>query len=287
MSFPPGFDASDAVAQIPFVDAVYAAYERDKSVLKPAVALPLGYDLVAWIQMSDFWLSRVPQFYGIIAQKTADPGEHLVAFRGTDSALEWFNNAFAWLVEFKHAPNAGRTHMGFTTIYDSIRVEPAIPGVDALPGASFAEMVAAVVAQSSAQDSVVPTSMRLVGHSLGAALLTLYVVENAVKKLLPSPKVYTFASPRVGDPDFAAAYNGLHLPSWRIDNAPDIVPDMPPDLWYTHVDTTVGVDSSPYVRNTPACSHPLSAYRAALLSEPLPGGDCATVSDDAALALMS
>ena len=99
-SFPPGFDVDDAVAHIPFVDAVYAAYERKKTDLTPVVDLPPGYGLVAWIQMSDFWIRKVPQFYGVIAKNDADPREHLVALRGTDRTLEWFDaNPYAWLEE--------------------------------------------------------------------------------------------------------------------------------------------------------------------------------------------
>lgn len=36
--------------------------------------------------------------------------------------------------------------------------------------------------------------------------------------------VYTFAAPRAGDVDFAAAYDAKHFNTWRYGNRYDIVP---------------------------------------------------------------
>ncbi len=54
---------------------------------------------------------------------------------------------------------------------------------------------------------------------------------------------YNFASPRVGDPVFAGALNGGPVPTFRVVNTEDIVPDGPPSvigtLIYQHVGTPV------------------------------------------------
>ena len=79
----------------------------------------------------------------------------------------------------------------------------------------------------------------LVGHSLGAALATL--VAPAVKILTDNDDVrmYNYASPRVGDPAFVGAYNGLIPESYRVVNLADLVPMVPPSTifkWtYEHV----------------------------------------------------
>ena len=254
MALPAGFNVAEAVAQSYFVESVYTAYEANKSNLEPRVVLPAGYNLIAWIQMTDTFLVKVPQFYGVITQNNTDPTEHIIAFRGTDSALEWIDNAWANLVPFTKVPDAGKTHEGFTTIYDTIQVVDVMSGpADALPTGSFADQVATVVQRSSIADSVAPKTLRLVSHSLGAALMSLYVLDNASKDVLPRPIIYTFGSPRVGDATFAAKYGSLGLESWRIANAPDLVPQLPlAGSGYVHVDTGVDIDSTGYVAYSPA-----------------------------------
>jgi triacylglycerol lipase len=119
------------------------------------------------------------------------------------------------------------------------------------------------------------------GHSLGAAPCTLYVVENASKKLIVDPTVCTFASPRVGNATFANAYNALGLTSWRIVNAPNLVPNIPPDIFgYVRVDKEYLFSSAGKVRSTLACAHSLKTYL--LLLDPIlkPDGSCEPNSVD-------
>jgi hypothetical protein len=62
--------------------------------------------------------------------------------------------------------------------------------------------------------------------------------KNALPSLEADPALCTFASPAVGDSSFATAFNGLGLPSWRVVNAPDLVPKLPPQiLSFTHVNS--------------------------------------------------
>lgn len=65
------------------------------------------------------------------------------------------------------------------------------------------------------------------GHSLGGALATLAALHIYKEKAskLPSPILYTFASPRVGDQKFAQNFNNLEC--YRIANSEDIVPTIP------------------------------------------------------------
>ena len=86
-----------------------------------------------------------------------------------------------------------------------------------------------------------PMSIEVTGHSLGAALATLYVAENAGGEVA-TPLVGTFASPRVGDSAFATKFDQLGITSWRIVNELDVVPKLP-FIGFAHVATEY-----PYVR---------------------------------------
>jgi hypothetical protein len=65
----------------------------------------------------------------------------------------------------------------------------------------------------------------------------------------------------VGDSTFAAAFNGLGLTSWRIANAPDLVPNFPPEFFgFEHVDALQAISSTGKVESTVACWHSLATY---------------------------
>jgi len=83
------------------------------------------------------------------------------------------------------------------------------------------------------------------GHSLGAALATLYVMENAKTSNVANQMIYTFASPLVGDQRFVSAFAALGLTSWRIANRPDVIPyPAPAIIGFSHVDALHQVDSA-------------------------------------------
>ena len=88
----------------------------------------------------------------------------------------------------------------------------------------------------------------IAGHSLGAPLAPLALPDLAACTGFAAPILYTYASPRVGDMAFAAAYNRLHdKRSFRITNTSDLVVSIPlpvPFLrfiggYFTHVDTPI------------------------------------------------
>jgi hypothetical protein len=282
-----------------FVEAAYQMYASDKTNLTPApVGIPDGWNLVAWIQMSDFAFGNVePKFYGFIAQNVPNPDSFVVAIRGTEGAIEWWDNLHIASVPFDKVPNAGRVAQGFDQIYDTLQVvartaaphaaaatEPALKPLEG----TFAEQVAQAVranvpprqAGLEAMDVTMPV-VAVAGHSLGAALCTLYVVENAVKKIISNPTVCTFASPRVGNAGFVGTYGALNLTSWRIVNAPDLVPNLPPDIFaYRHVNTLSLFDSTGKVKSTVACAHALDTYLSLLDNTRRPGGDCIAQQQD-------
>ncbi len=256
-------DVATAVTYGPFIQAAEAQYSSNPSQVSPAsiTNMPAGYTLVRTIQMTDFFgpeRSRV--FYGYVAVG-GDPAIAVVALRGTESTMEWWDD-FHWdMVPFTQIPNGGNVAQGFYDIYTSIgTMAPGQEGTSA-PGAVAAEVAQA--ATSGLAAGLDPASLPLVvtGHSLGGALATLLVTDlNATTAL--KPQAWTFASPRVGDATFAARYGGLSTVSWRIYNQVDVVPYFPIDTSdnYQPVTTGYAINSLGQAKWSLSCAHSLNTY---------------------------
>jgi Lipase (class 3) len=271
------FDPTAAVLYGQFVQAAYSMYDAAPNSLTPppSIDFPAGYELVAWVQMQDFIIgSTGPTFYGFIAQSTANPNQYILAIRGTSNAVEWWDDAnAALLVPFK-VQGCGSVGAGFARIYDTLEVveRPTGTAAGAIAPQSlrsvggFAQQVANLVvrrrpAAAQATGLAASASIEVAGHSLGAALATLYTLENAATVKIKNPALCTFASPAVGDSTFAAAFNGLTLTSWRVVNAPDLVPKLPPQiLGFMQVDSLQQYSSTGKIMPSLPCWHSLATY---------------------------
>ena len=282
------FDPQAASLYGQFVQAAYTMYDSAPNNTTPPQSpdFPEGYRMVAWVQMQDFVLeSTAPLFYGFIAERETGVGQLILALRGTSNGIEWWDDLNALeLTAFKN-PDWGRVGAGFARIYDTLEViespaETARATAAAAPrtmrpAGSFAQQISALMIRRNAvraparggaraaRAAAPPsdTSVEVVGHSLGAALATLYAMENAKTTQIANPMLCTFASPLVGDASFAAAFNGLGLTSWRIDNLKDLVTKVPPAiLGFVHVDQEEQVDSTGKVMPNPGCWHSLATY---------------------------
>lgn len=167
--------------------------------------LPAGFtDPVAIRMPSDgrpFFLQGDPlDIWGYITTRN---GILHIVFRGTqftsglDFAQEWAEDALS--LPLQPFPK-GHVHLGFYGAWQALR-GPLLAILDM-------------------------TKPRVVtGHSLGAAIATLCWADLG-------GDLMTFASPRVGDPDFGTAlWDGQTV---RIINAPDIVPNVPTDPPFRH-----------------------------------------------------
>jgi len=114
-------------------------------------------------------------------------------------------------------------------------------------------------------------SITVTGHSLGASLATLNAVDiafNGINKTSEGKEfpvtAFPFASPKVGDLQFKAAFDKLKsLRVLKIHNLLDIVPKYPP-IGYFDVGKELMIDTarSPYVKppGDPASWHLLEPY---------------------------
>jgi len=281
-----------------FVQAAYTMFKNPKGPdpLRPEPdGIPPGYELGAWIHMSDFILDIAePKFYGIVVHSVADPNSRIIAIRGTEGLIEWMDDAAAIPVPFRQVPAAGKVAYGFDKIYSTMTVvkrdlpgaPPRTAGVppETFTG-SFAEQLEQLAIRREAERGLKPLSTDgsirqkrptiVAAHSLGAALATLFVMENDSKRKFDVSTSCTFASPRVGNTEFVHLFNQLPIVSWRIVNTRDIVPKLPPHipivLDFNHVDIACPFDSSVFAKNSLVCWHSMDTYQHWLdLTSPLP-----------------
>jgi predicted lipase len=264
----------DAAKKLPFPE----------SLTPPAPdPLPGGYRMQAWIQMADFAFgSQEKRFYGFIA--VDEEGRAALVIRGTEGWIEWYDDAVAWLTPFRQVPNTGLVSVGFDKIYSSLQAVRYTPEVHArvvesgrpaapLPG-TFVQQVDQVLDATATLEprALVPgvepgapqAVVDVTGHSLGAALCTLYAIAHSADSRHALSTICTFASPRVGNTAFVGAFDRLPLTSWRIVNDQDFIPKLPPHiplvLDYQHVNEAYAFTSAGMTTFSPTCWHDMGTY---------------------------
>ncbi len=283
-------DPKKAIFYGQFVQAAYTMFRNPQGgdPLRPDPAgIPDGWELGAWIHMSDFVLNlKEPEFYGIVVHDLQNPDSRIIAIRGTEGAMEWIDDAAAIPIPFRQVPAAGRVATGFDTIYSSLKlIKRALPeerefaataaGAAATPetfSGSFADQLEQLANSREAARGVARSAAEgrrqrptvVTGHSLGGALTTLFVMENATKHKFDITTLCTFASPRVGNKEFSRQFSQLPIDSWRIVNTLDLVPKLPPYipllLDYNHVDSAYPFCSSSFAKNSLVTWHAMETY---------------------------
>jgi hypothetical protein len=183
----------------------------------------------------------------------ASTGEAVLAIRGTEGLLEWFQDAKFGTTSCFFLPEAGETEDGFTGMYKSFAVStPA--------GDSVTKSLATIFGTKQVN------SLTVCGHSLGGALATLQALDAAANSRFKNPTVYTYASPLTGDTQFASTYNGMVPNTFRIANRVDLVPKLPLPPPYEHVQGLYKLSAiqilppAILVEPNPLCEHVLETY---------------------------
>jgi hypothetical protein len=192
---------------------------------------------------------------GLICQADG-AGDVAVAIRGTEGIMEWIHDAEFLLVTCPFLAGAGHTEDGFTAMYLSLRTDVA-------PGST-----SAVQALTTLKFPSPVTSLTICGHSLGGALATLLALDVAANTPFKNPTVYTYASPRAGDPSFASTYNQVVKRTFRVAIRVDLVPKLPLPPVYEHVLTLFDLNPIQLfplpprilVKTELACEHFLDSY---------------------------
>jgi len=219
----------------------------------------VGYKIVTTIYGNDLATDMKPErgddivSFGYILQ--APNNDLVVPIRGTAGIWEWIHDAEFGAVKCPFLAGAGCTEDGFTAIYNSLRVDLATTSrrvTDALAALPFNQST---------------NSLTICGHSLGGALATLLPLDVAANTALKNPTVYTYASPRTGDPAFVSTYNQVVPNTTRFANRIDIVPKMPLPPAYEHVlglydlnPIKLAIPPKELVKFDIACEHHMTSY---------------------------
>ena len=246
-----------------YAQLVNAAYAIDPANAKDAAgqAVTAGkvtFDVVTSIFANDLCTDMNPErgnnrvSMGLVLQASGG-GDVVVAIRGTEGIHEWIHDAQFLACPCPFMASGGHTEDGFTDMYRSLKTEldQASPSItQALPKLQFPRPL---------------TSLTICGHSLGAALAKLLALDIAVNTNF-TPTVYTYASPRVGDPQFVSMYKYAVPNTVRVANRLDLVPKLPLPPLYEHVlglaELTSATLFPPKVLIKPelACLHILTSY---------------------------
>ena len=241
--------AAEAVQSSNIVDAagqtIPAVYDPNNIGFK-VVNVILGNDLAT--NMNPERGNRIVSF-GFILQ--TPNGDVVIALRGTAGIWEWIHDCEYHPVSCPFLVGAGRTDDGFTAIYKSLCVATAGRVLDVLAALPF---------------NHASNSLTICGHSLGGALATLLALDVAANTNFKNPTVYTYASPRTGDPLFASTYDQAVPNTWRIANRVDLVPKLPLPPLYEHaaglyeLNPVKLIPPRFLVRCEFACEHHMTSY---------------------------
>lgn len=254
---------------IQFGQLVNAAYgvpptdltNRAGQIIKAGLgAANTAYEVITTVYANDLATDMDPQrgnnraSIGLILQASAT-GDAVTAIRGTEGTLEWIQDAKFDAVKCPFLAGAGSTEDGFTAMYNSLTTGQAAGS----PG--LAKALSTVPWKKPVN------SLTICGHSLGGALATLLALDLAANTTFNKPAVYTYASPRTGDPLFVSTYNQVVPNTFRIANRIDLVPKLPLPPLYDHVlglfelnPIQLGIPPKILVKFDIRCEHILSTY---------------------------
>ncbi|QRG65135.1 lipase family protein [Brevibacillus choshinensis] len=197
--------------------------------------LPKGFKLVYTIRAFADVENPTEHVYGFLAESKE---QIVIAFRGYAAYPADLLAAYDILqVPYSFVSSGGKTSRGFTCLYRSTRNE-----------------LIRKVSKLSANKHLFIT-----GHNYGGALAVLAALDIAVNTKFHEPFVYTYGSPRIGDPEFSQRFNQVINNSMRIVNIHDPYPTFPDreypppfteqGVFYQHVKTKVPISFQ--LNNTP------------------------------------
>jgi triacylglycerol lipase len=236
------------------IDASIRAY-RAFSGAPVSTAPPDGYEFVTTWSGVDalFGKDKHAETYGIVFRSLEKPNRYVFAFRGTaspeDFGLDLGCRGHAFVPFGPSASGPGGTvpgvpvdvsvEAGFWDAYTTATVTTV----------SMQRQVFALLDSYAAPGRRVAIELWITGHSLGAALSTLFALDVALCRPEIKASHVNFASPRVGNQAFVEFYQQQRAQqdattrTLRVQNVCDEVPNLPPrELGYQHVSDVMFVE---------------------------------------------
>lgn len=236
--YPIGFDGKMARKLAELTQQAYKQFDLFEFKKKSSNQQLHDFKLEEPYQLdTEFAEKNVP--FGFVASEVIS-GNVYVIFRGTRGFVEWFKDANIQLVSFKDSTDKGGKKVeikgniadGVVQENQSSLIIPEIENDFGFVTAGFRgiyvslrEKLINALNQKSPNAKVFVT-----GHSLGGALATLAIPDILKNTHFTNPDnivLYTFASPRCGDRNFAMSFKNLGVRHWRIANTEDIVTMLP------------------------------------------------------------
>ena len=167
----------------------------------------------------------------------------IVAFRGSRESVDWGQTNFKFIrVKLKNVGihrKVVRVHRGFQETLYQVDKTPDVVALESI----FSHLKT---------ESLLDKKIVITGHSLGAAIATLFSVKlrywlqkNNGKKI---HKIVTFGSPAVGGKRFCRFYGDLHRCTERVVNGSDGAPFLPP-IGFSHVGEEIWLNGNKATRN--------------------------------------
>lgn len=208
--------------------AVQLAYQAYQQGSKWQPSAPSGWSYTASISGWDEIIGKdgVAELFGLVFQATANPSQVLVAFRGTDSKVDAYNDVFYFTEAFTpyadvEQPTVAKVSRGFNGIY----VHTGSTLATSMQAQLF-QLLASISGSSSGLSQLYVT-----GHSLGGALAELFAYDLTLSLPSVPAQTITFAAPMVGIASWGQAYDrggGPGASTIRVVNLDDVVPNLPP-----------------------------------------------------------
>lgn len=242
-----------------FVHAAYQVTEQHP-LQEDYPYFPMGYSLVYNIHMKEERGGKTALKYaGFLAKNNLmpnAPATYVLALRGSSDFLDWADKLDILPSPGPFGNNSGNIVSGFLDIFNNMTFSD--PGNSRPKGLLRYIRYSINYTDMQSEDDVQP--MVCTGHSLGAAMATLFAAGDAYT-LFPC-RLYTFGSPCVGDAAFVSFYNGLITTSERYYNLPDLIPTLLDAFGYDHVHGGIPLDSlsDPDISWLPDCTHSLRTY---------------------------
>ena len=189
---------------------------------------------------------KVPVYFGFVL---SSPQAQILIFRGTQRTTEWLLNLTALQInpQGEDTPQfVGQVHRGFVNIYQDLVTQT----------------------REIARKLDPNKPCYISGHSLGAAIATLAAMDLAIilPQFRPQLRLYTYASPRIGNPAFANAHSQLIPNHYRVVNLADLVPLVPSTVFFNNINYVhAGQEWSFLSQNGDLLpNHVVDTYRAAV-----------------------
>lgn len=188
-------------------------------------------------------------YYGFLAQSLVDARQYVAVIRGTESPIEWLEDAEALLVP---GP-AGMVSHGFFTLFESLQYE--------------GERASVALSKLTGIDK-----LAVIAHSLGSALATYLTVETRLMAKYAIEGVF-FASPKPGDAafghwfDVTVGHDNYTVFNYLRDVVPRLPVGGPFGLGYQSLPGTVVLTpsmSGARINDSLACAHNALSYAALL-----------------------